>query len=674
MEPVETLEEADAPEAKFSPEEEAFARKLLSTVTEREESFKSEKGWWKDAEKAVDIYDAVDEKTPFNILYSNTEVLLPSIFSASPKPDVRPRFNKQQLGPLVEVLNRFLTVAADNGTPGAETLEMALQDSVLSALTAGAGYVRIRQVENAAFPIKFESVYYKNFLWAKGRKWEKLPWIAFKHEMTKEAFAKQFGIGEDALAENYTIPEQVEDDDDSKRSDCCVYEVWYAPTKTVYFLCDRWKGVLAEKSPDPLGLAQFFPVPGILSFTKKPGNLIPTTLYRYYQQQAEELNRVSTRLNKVLAAIRVRGAYNNLLGEELKNILSTDVDNGLVPAQNSAALGQMGGFDKNIWLLPIDMLIQVAAELYKAREAIKQVIYELTGISDIIRGSSVASETATAQDLKSKWGTVRLRKMQGMAANYSRDLFRLAVDAASQAVPPEQWKEITQIPLPTAEEKAVAQKQLQYSQMVAMQTGQQPQIDPKLQEAAQAPSWEEVLAQIKSDLDRTYVVNIQTSSTIDIDTAAEKQEVAEFMNALGQFFSGVQPLMMIGPQGFEIMKQMLAAFASRFKFGVPLLDAIQAIQPPPPPQPEAPPPDPELPAKQAAAEAKVQQIQMDMQVAQAKQQLELEKLQMEREKLQIEREKMQIDIQKSRMQLQAMQAKAAMAPVQEKTKNAAVPN
>ena len=42
-------------------------------------------------------------------------------------------------------------------------------------------------------------------------------------------------------------------------------------------------------------------------------------------------------------------------------------------------------------------------ELVAHREVIKASIYEVTGISDIMRGQTVASETMGAQQLKSQW-------------------------------------------------------------------------------------------------------------------------------------------------------------------------------------------------------------------------------------------------------------------------------
>ncbi len=657
----EDSEEHEAEEKRL----EEFAQNALDAVKVREKEF--EQGWWKTAERASDLYCSEPRKdptedNPYNILYSNTEVLLPSLYSATPKPDVRTRFKGMGLKPLPEMIERFLTVAADPAQPGEDCLDLAMGDAVLSSLVPGLGYVRIRYVKDKSFPLVYESGHFKTIIWGKASRWAKVPWVAFKHQMKKEQMVEKFGLEPDDVAENYKPSTETEEEHD----DCCVYEFWDKETRMVYYLCDEWAPKLVSKAEDPLGLTGFFPTPGLLLLTAKPGRLSPTPLYVYYKNQAEELNRVTVRLNKVLSAIRVRGAYSSLLGKDLEALLSdTEMENAFIPAGESALLAQSGGFDKLIWMLPIERLIIVAQELYKAREAIKQVIYELTGISDIIRGSSVASETATAQDLKAKWGTVRLRKMQKIVADYARDLFRMSVDCGSDHIPPEKWKEITQLDIPTAQEKAVAQQQLQYSQMQAQQMamqaqqmGQPPQPpqppDPKYAAAAQSPSLEELLEKIKTDANRTFVVNIQTSSTIDLDTSQDKAEVSEFMNAMGQLMGGLQPLMAMGPSGVEAMKSILISVCERFKFGIDVADVIRKMQAPPPPQPEPPkgPPPPsqeEQQVIQAEAQFKLAKIQADMQVLQAQTALSMAEIEAKKQKL-------SIDIQSAQLQLAAKQA------------------
>lgn len=623
--------------------EKAFALRALSAVKTRQQEF--EKGWWKQAEAAEKIYSADSEQrvddSPYNILYSNTEVLLPSLYSATPKPDVRTRFKMQNLKPIPEVCSRFLTVAADPASPGGDTFDAAMSEAVLSALVPGMGFVRIRYIEDRSFPLTYESGHFKTLVWGKAVRWAKVPWCAFIHCMNKNAMFKQFNIPEEDQ-ENFEPSSQSEDE----KEDCTVYEFWDKNTRKVYFLCEEWRDKQLKVSEDPLGMENFFPTPGIMTMTARSGKMLPIPLYNFYRNQAEELNRVSVRLNKVLAAIRVRGAYNGLLGDDLKKLLASDeLENELVAASEAGLLAQQGGFDKSIWLLPIEKFVEVANQLYKAREAIKQVIYELTGISDIIRGSSVASETATAQDLKNKWGTVRLRRMQTTVANYARDLFRMSIDCGSEKIPAAKWKEITQMAeIPTEQEKKMAQMTLQQQ----AQQAQMPPIpgmpqmppqppDPKMVEMAKSPSWEELLGKIKNDMSRTFVVNIQTSSTIDLDTAQDKAEVNEFMAAMGQLMPGLQGLAAIGPTGMNAAKSLLMTVCQRFKFGIDVADVIGQIEAP------APQGDPKAAAEMEKAKADIQKKTEELQMRE--QSLDDQEKQAAVEK-QIADLKMQGDIQK----------------------------
>lgn len=591
----------------------------LGKVQARERDFKD--SWWKPAEAAAALYDQKtpeqgrDDPQPYNILYSNTEVLLPSLYSSTPKPDVRTRFKGEGDKALPTLVERLLIIATDPADPGTEDLDSAMAESVLCSLVPGMGFIRLRRDDSRAVPISYEAGHFKGLLWGKARKWSKVPWVAFRYELTKSEFQSKFQIPEGEMS-NYSEPESEDKEDKNAPGGCLVYEVWDKASRKIYFLSPNWKKTLIQEGEDELGLQGFFPTPGPLCLTKRPGKLEPVPLFEYYRNQAQELNRVTVRLNKVLSAIRVRGAYSSLMGTDMEKLLhDTEMENALVPASESALLSMNGGFDRMIWMLPIEKLITVAQQLYVARQQIKQVIYELTGISDIIRGASVASETATAQDLKNKWGTIRLRKMQTIVANYVRDLYRLTVDAAVGLVPPIKWKEVTQSPLPTNAEKQALQQQIQPQVMQLQQlaaSGQQVQPPPQLIQAMQklqSPSIEDLLARIKTDANRTYVINVQANSTIDLDTAQDKEEVAEFMNSMGQLVPALSGFVQLGPSGLEAAKAILMGVCQRFKFGLEIADVIAKIQPPPMPQKQ----DPELEKRAKEVEQKEKAVEQQTQ-------------------------------------------------------------
>jgi hypothetical protein len=173
-----------------------------------------------------------------------------------------------------------------------------------------------------------------------------------------------------------------------------------------------------------------------------------------------------------------------------------------------------------------------------------------------------------------------------------------------------------------------------------------------------APTLDQVLQRIADDANRSFVVNVQNSSTIDLDTAPDKLEVTEFMNAMGQLMSGLQPMMQFGPQGFEAAKAMLVGVSERFKFGQQIGEKIRLLQPPPPPQPVAPAPEENPALQKAQTEAELEKIALERE-------LNREKMLLEKERIQAEREKMRIDVAKAQLQLQSLQAKTTVqnAPV-----------
>ena len=187
------------------------------------------------------------------------------------------------------------------------------------------------------------------------------------------------------------------------------------------------------------------------------------------------------------------------------------------------------------------------------------------------------------------------------------------------------------------------------------------------QKQLQAPDWGMVLQRIKDDQNRAFTINVQTSSTIDLDTASDKAEVGEFMNQMGQLMAGLQPLAAFGPSGVAVIKATLEAVCNRFKFGGAIAEQVKALQLPQPPQAQ---PDP---AAQATAQAKIQELQISVQVSQAEAQARLAEIQRKEqlaaaeqeyalEKLKAERELLAIKVAAARLKAQAASATIPAKP------------
>jgi hypothetical protein len=395
---------------------------------------------------------------------------------------------------------------------------------------------------------------------------------------------------------------------------------------------------------------------------RKVTTLVPTPLYEQYRSQAHELNEITRRLKAIIKAIKFRGAYNSAV-EGIDRILSAE-DNTFVAVENVQSMPDGTSMDKLLWTVPINELAATAQSLYQQRESVKQVIYEITGISDILRGASVASETATAQNIKNQWGTLRLKKMQKEVQRYCREALSIMLEIAAAKFEIETLQQMTGLPFLTMEQKQQSQVAIQQAQMQAQMTGQQPPaIPPEAQAALQQPTWDEIVQVLRSDVALHYKTDIETNSTIDAEAAQDKQDIAELLNALSQFLNGLGPLVKDGIMPFDIAKNMLLVIARRYNFGSQLEDSLNSMT-----GPQAKPEEGPDPAEQAKAQTAQVEAQLAQQKAQQEMQISKQEFEQKMQLMQLEREIAMEELKIKREELQ-MQTRALMlkAQLQEQT-------
>lgn len=684
-----------------SPEE--AARKAANLVQhwigELDQARVREKDFRKEGQRFVELYEGTKKSEyQFNILYSNTETLAPALYNSVPRPVVQRRFkDADPLGAqAAKAGQRVLEYLIDDGMSEYATFDELMKSTVLEALVPGRGVTRfkydakIEQVQNeqaaeqaetaglvtdpdedaeqeghvaaSAERVTYETVCgeevpWDRFLHGYAKKWKDVPWVAYEHFMTKEELEQNFG----PMGARVPVAQLGAESDDTGAAQrqpeamrgvkvAVVYEIWDKVTRTVLFITPNYKDMPLKQVPDPLGLSGFFNCPKPLGFLAKISTLVPVALYTLYEEQAKELNRVTTRINKIVAALKVRGMYDATV-QGLEKVLEAE-DNVLIPAENVAALLANGdALEKAIWLVPIEKLIAVLQQLYLQRNQVKQVIYEITGIADIMRGSSQASETLGAQELKNQWGTLRLKRLQKEVARYARDSLRIMLEIAVSKLSPETIQGMTGLPYPTGAQKQQAKAVMQQFG----QLGQEPpeEVAAQLQQVLSQPSWDEIIGLLQNDLQRSYRIDIETNSTVDAEATEDKQNIAELLNAISQFLNGVSPLVQSGSMPFEVASGMLLAIVRRFRFGPELEDQLKEMKAPPPPQP-----DPKVQADAANAQADLQMKQMDMQMRQLEIQARQQELAMQAEFAQ----------QEHAMRMAEMQRKGELALVQHQVK------
>ena len=118
----------------------------------------------------------------------------------------------------------------------------------------------------------------------------------------------------------------------------------------------------------------------------------------------------------------------------------------LVPISNWAAFG--GSKEVIVWL-PIDMIATTITALVALRKQVIEDIYQIMGLSDIMRGSTDPQETLGAQRLKTQYGSTRIRDKQQELVRLAKDLVEITLEIVTEKFDEVTIIEMSQTQLPT---------------------------------------------------------------------------------------------------------------------------------------------------------------------------------------------------------------------------------
>jgi hypothetical protein len=603
--------------------------------------------WQERGEKIVKRYR--DERAEFgsgrryNILWSNIRTLLPAVYAKKPKAECQRRHkDADPVGrAAAQVLERALQYEIDQYSD----FDSALRHTILDRLLPGRGVAWVRfepgytpgqpedvgesmitddvepemdnTLELETSPVDY--VYWKDFRSSPARTWEEVTWVARRVYMSKDEGIERFGddfktiplshepIGTDDLKRDGVNTENMKK--------AVVWEIWDKPTKTVSWVAVGAPDILDTKD-DPLELDCFFPCPKPLFATLTTDSLVPVADYIMYQDQANELDTLTERIGKLVEAVKVVGVY-DASQSGVQRMLNEGVDNTLIPIDTWAAFGEKGGLKGTIDFLPLDMIVSALQQLYAARDQAKQVIYEVTGLSDIIRGASVASETATAQQIKSQYASLRLKEMQSDVARFASDILRIKAQIMCAFYRPQSLIAIS-----------------------------------GMDQTADAQLLPQAMQLLQNDILRVFRIEVETDSLVELDEAQEKSDRMEFLQAAGSF---IREAIQAPPQLAPLMGEMLMFGVRSFKAGKSMEASLeqfikdaqeQAKQPQQPQQP-----DPEMMKLQATQQVEQGRMQLEQAKMQAASQVEQGKFHLEQAKMQASQQ-----LEQMRMQAQAQAA------------------
>jgi hypothetical protein len=640
--------------------------------------------WCKAAELAFKAYrgDKSSKQTDFNIFHSNVETLVPALYNSTPAPDVRRRYNDPDpvAKAVCDVLERALSHSVD-----AYDFDTTMETAATDLVIVDRGVVRVKYeaefydepvmdemgqpvLDEAGEPVteqrvdyeevRCEYVPWKHFRHGPARVWDEVPWIAFEHFLSKDEVKRISPKLAGTIPYSYGGKEGGDEGDETDKESIFkrakVLEFWDKETREVIFICPEYLDAPLAKMPDPLKLQRFFCIPRpMMAIGGKGGDLTPCTSLSIYEKLVAELNEVQRRIIRLTKQLRPRGLYAGAM-PEMRSWTEAD-DGELVPVSGSEMSLTTGGadLDKLISWFPLEPTAMALKQLIEQRELIKQSIYEITGVSDILRGASDSAETATAQQIKSQWGSLRIQRMQREVARFARDLFEIKAEIMATEFSIETFGKITGLKFPSKQEQQQAQQELQMGMQQAQQMqAQGAQVPPemmqqkaRIDEILAQPAIEDIEALMRDDVLRGFRVDIESDSTIRADVVRNQQQMAQFLQGTAQYMQAMGPLLMQKPELAEPVAIIYAAFARQFKLGKQAEDALERMTEAAS-KPAEPKPDPE----EKKVEAQMKLNDQKMQHAEKKAQVDMQKAQIG---LQVEEAKAGIAINKMQAQVEA---------------------
>lgn len=561
-----------------------------------------------------------DSSKRYNILWSNVQTLFPSMYGRTPDVEVERRHKDQD--PVGRTASQILQRAIQYELDNYSDFDSAMRAAILDRLLPGRGVAWVRFEIDSITDINGEeisqafatvdTVYWEDFRTSPARTWGEVTWVARRVYMTRQDGIERFGedfkdvplthepIGLDEMAKN--------GDDVSQLKKAQVWEIWDKTKKSVCWVAEGYQKELDRKR-DPYGLDCFWPCPMPLYATQTTDTLVPVPDYAMYQDQAEEIDLLTQRINLLVKALKIVGVY-DASQTGVQRMLNEGVDNTLIPVDSWAMFSEKGGIKGSVDFLPLDQVTMALHQCYSSREQAKQVVYDVTGLSDIIRGSSMASETATAQQIKSQFASLRLRDSQRAVAMFATELLKIKGQMMADLYPPGQLLEMSGI---------MATEDAQYA--------------------------EQAMSLLKSEPSRNFRIEIAADTLVEIDEQSEKSSRLEFLQAAGGFIQQAMPIAQQVPEMAPLMAQMLLFGIRSFRASRPLEAAFDAamakLSAPKQPQQGEQKPDPEMVKAQA-----------QMQIEQAKIQVQQAKIQADQ---QTEQMRMQSDVQLEQERLQNLQ-------------------
>lgn len=609
-------------------------------------------------------YDESDgnrkERADFNILWSNIQTLMPATFARVPKPDVSRRWRDND--PTGRVASLLLERALTFEVEHYSDYESAMKGCVLDRFLGGRGTAWVRyephfsaipgqmddgpqitedadeaeplgeQVEYECAPVDY--VHWRDFGHVLARTWEEVPAVWRVVYQDRQQLVDRFG---EEIGNKIPLDTQPKMSADTmqktagaaEQTMACIYEIWDKKSGMAIWL-SKSLGLIIDERPDPLGLENFFPCPRPLFATMTTDTLVPVPDYKMYQDQARALDKLYSKIDGLIDQLQVKGVYDASI-PALSRLFKEAGNGTLIPVKTWQQFAEKAGLKGAIDILDITPVVGALNEAYAAAERIENSIYQLVGVSDIVRGASDPQETYGAQKLKGQYGNMRLRAKQEEVVKFATSLLQIKAEIICNHFQPQSFLRIAAADQLSPEDQQLVPQALQLL----------------MGERAFDPN-----ATSESPL-TAFRIEVSSDSMVQMDEAQDKAERTEFLTAVSTYIGQTMPMIKESPQLAPMIVGLLKFGVAGYKVGKQvegmidqMLDQMtEQAQQPPPPNAEMMKAQSQMQAKQAELQAKQQ---ADMAHIQAEKELELA-----RQQFQSQEEQRRNELEAQRAQFEA---------------------
>lgn len=483
-----------------------------------------------------------------NLFYKNISTVQAMLYGNKPKIDVKREFDDpdDDVARVAAVITERL-LSRDISSPG-NSLCSVLQQCLQDRLLPGLGVARLRYdaefyedqgMEQVSDEVVEEIyVHWQDFAWGWARVWSEVPWVAFRSWLTKDEMKSRFGekvasnveYQNQKIAEKDTESTEVEPDAEDNIQKAEVWEIWCKENKKVYWYSPDAPLILDSKD-DPLGLDGFFPMPTPMMANLTTRQVMPKADFMFAQDLYNEIDVLQTRISMITRAVKVVGVYDKS-SEGVQRMLTEGFENDLIPVDNWAMFAEKGGLKGQIDWFPTEDISRVLSNLRNELNSSMELLYEVTGLSDILRGANTNPYTSDGTNqLKAKFGSISVQSLQEDFARFASEMESVKAEIIGKHFSP-----------------------------VSIINGSLAHYLPK----ADHPLVPGAVELLKSRQFK-WRVNIKPESIAMMDYAQLKSERTEYLTSVATFIQSATSMVQQVPQALPILLEMLKWGMAGFK-------------------------------------------------------------------------------------------------------------